>query len=309
MALFEKGLVSIIIPVFNREKLLSETLDSVLNQTYTKWECIIVDDGSKDSSLNVAKEYARNDHRFKIYSRPWYRKKGANTCRNFGFELSKGEFIQWFDSDDLMEKEMIGTKIYSLLSNNTQIVISGASFFSKGLPKTFKELDLEPTTNNPAFEYISGNYWFGTPQAMFKRELILRQTKIFNEKLLRNQETEFYVRLLLGNESVSYVKLYLLSIRLHDYSISSSYLNMNDSTKMLFDIPAYLSLFLAFKNKSNLSPDIHKYFSDYFLRCLKKMNYKTFSYWRLFFLGNIHSLFPSFFFSSKIVLYRVFKNV
>ena len=72
---FEKGLVSIIIPVFNRENFLPETLDSILVQTYTNWECIIVDDGSSDSSLNVAKEYAKNDNRFLVYNRPWYKKR------------------------------------------------------------------------------------------------------------------------------------------------------------------------------------------------------------------------------------------
>ena len=121
MEQFEKGLVSIIIPVFNRASLLPETLDSIVSQTYLNWECIIVDDGSTDSSLNVALGYAKKDNRFKVHSRPWFKKKGANSCRNYGFNLSNGEFIQWFDSDDLMYNSMLSQKIEFVNIRNSDI--------------------------------------------------------------------------------------------------------------------------------------------------------------------------------------------
>jgi glycosyltransferase involved in cell wall biosynthesis len=115
MEQFQKGLVSIIIPSFNREALLPETLDSILAQTYTHWECIIVDDGSIDSSLNIAEKYAINDDRFRVCRRPWYKKKGANNCRNYGFSKIYGEFVQWFDSDDIMLPSMIEDKVSKII--------------------------------------------------------------------------------------------------------------------------------------------------------------------------------------------------
>ena len=95
-------LISIIIPTFNRAHYIQETLDSILNQTYINWECIIIDDGSEDNTQEVLAKYLKKDVRFQFHIRPENRPKGANSCRNYGFELSKGDLIKWFDSDDIM---------------------------------------------------------------------------------------------------------------------------------------------------------------------------------------------------------------
>lgn len=87
--------ISIIVPVYNREKLLPETLESISNQTYTDWECVLVDDGSTDNSLQLLHNLASKDFRLKVYSRPEEYKKGAPSCRNYGYELATGEYIQF----------------------------------------------------------------------------------------------------------------------------------------------------------------------------------------------------------------------
>ena len=81
-------LVSIIIPNFNREKLIVETLQSIINQSYKNWECIVVDDHSTDNSWEIVKELCDVDNRIRQVKRPDNRVKGACTCRNYGFELS-----------------------------------------------------------------------------------------------------------------------------------------------------------------------------------------------------------------------------
>ena len=98
----EYPLVSIIIPTYNRADLILETLQSVQNQTYTNWECIIVDDGSKDRTEEVVRDFIKTDSRYQYYKRPEYHKQGGNGARNFGFSLAKGDYINWFDSDDIM---------------------------------------------------------------------------------------------------------------------------------------------------------------------------------------------------------------
>lgn len=95
-------LISIIIPLFNREKLISETLNSVISQTYKNWEVIIVDDGSTDNSIEIVKEFQKKDKRIKLYKRD-RKPKGATTCRNIGAKLSKGEYLIFLDSDDLLK--------------------------------------------------------------------------------------------------------------------------------------------------------------------------------------------------------------
>ena len=108
-------LVSVIIPTYNRAHLIGETLDSVLAQTYQNWECIIVDDGSTDNSDEVIGEYVNKDSRFKYYHRPEEHLPGGNGARNYGFKMSQGKYIQWFDSDDLMVAEKLELKVRAML--------------------------------------------------------------------------------------------------------------------------------------------------------------------------------------------------
>ena len=83
-------LVSVIIPIYNSEKYLSETLTSILSSDYDDFEVICVDDGSKDASIAIAKEYASKDNRVKVYSQA---NAGACVARNHAISLASGEFI------------------------------------------------------------------------------------------------------------------------------------------------------------------------------------------------------------------------
>ena len=106
-------LISIIIPSFNSENFISQTLESVLSQTYKKWECIIVDDGSTDKTKNLVNEFCTKDRRFKFFHRD-IEPKGAPTCRNIGFEKSNGEYIQYLDADDLLSNDKLTNQVLLL---------------------------------------------------------------------------------------------------------------------------------------------------------------------------------------------------
>ena len=120
----ENKLISIIIPTYNRAHLIGETLNSLLAQTYKDWECIIVDDGSTDDTNNVVEEYVAQDNRFIFVYRPRDRRKGANACRNYGFEMSNGEYINWFDSDDIMLPNFLLEKVDAIQHYDSDYIIS-----------------------------------------------------------------------------------------------------------------------------------------------------------------------------------------
>ena len=105
--------VSVIIPCYNREHLLGETLDSLLGQTYPHWEAIVVDDDSQDDSLGVAKRYARVDDRIRAVSRQGDR-KGGNICRNQGLALAQGEYVLFLDSDDLLSPTCLAHRVAAM---------------------------------------------------------------------------------------------------------------------------------------------------------------------------------------------------
>ena len=100
------SITSVITPSFNRAKLVEATLQSLLQQSESNWECIIVDDGSTDNSLEIISKYVQRDPRFKLFVRD-RGPKGACTCRNIGVEKSSGEYLIFLDTDDLLAPHCI----------------------------------------------------------------------------------------------------------------------------------------------------------------------------------------------------------
>ena len=93
--------ISIIVPVYAAEAFLSKCLDSILAQTYSDWECLLIDDGSPDNSGTICDEYANKDSRIKVFHR---KNKGVSSARNYGLEKSCGEWTIFVDSDDWIDK-------------------------------------------------------------------------------------------------------------------------------------------------------------------------------------------------------------
>ncbi len=129
--------ISIIMPVYNTDKYLSDTLDSIIGQTYKDFELIIINDGSTDDSLRIAEKYARSDERIKIIDQP---NKGVSEARNTGIDLASGEWIYFMDSDDLMDADMLRNLIDE--SEGFDVVISGYTRRYVGLNKPDRIISL-----------------------------------------------------------------------------------------------------------------------------------------------------------------------
>lgn len=203
-------LVSIIIPTYNRVSYIGETLNSVLNQTYTNWECIIIDDGSADNTYNTLKDYRKKDSRFKCYKRPEHLPKGANACRNYGINKSKGKYIQFLDSDDLMASDKIELQMEALNKNhNTSIATCRYGFFKDDINKSnIKNNEAYCKSFKSGFDLlnafgVNGGY-FPPHVYLFDRD-ILKQSGYWNEDLMINQDGEFFCRVLLNCTNVVYV--------------------------------------------------------------------------------------------------------
>lgn len=92
--------ISVIVPVYNVEKYLRRCIDSILAQTFSDFELLLIDDGSKDRSGDICDEYALKDQRIKVFHNS---NQGASAARNFGLSKAKGEYVSFIDSDDWME--------------------------------------------------------------------------------------------------------------------------------------------------------------------------------------------------------------
>jgi len=107
-------LISIITPVYNVEKFIVETIESVIKQTYTNWELILIDDGSTDNSSEICKQYAVKDKRIKYIYKT---NSGQAAARNLGIKNAKGEYITFLDSDDLYFKDKLKQHCIDLKTN------------------------------------------------------------------------------------------------------------------------------------------------------------------------------------------------
>ena len=94
-----KPKISIIVPIYNVERYIRECLDSIIRQTFSDWECLLIDDGSPDNSGAVCDEYAKIDGRFRVFHKP---NGGVSSARNYGIEKAQGEWVTFIDSDDFI---------------------------------------------------------------------------------------------------------------------------------------------------------------------------------------------------------------
>src|SRR5689334_10193362 len=107
-------LVSIIIPCYNSEQWISESIESVLRQTYSNWEVILIDDGSSDNTVQIIQLFISKDSRIKYYLRDRL-PKGGSVCRNIGLEKSRGNFIIFLDSDDILADYCLEQRVTVML--------------------------------------------------------------------------------------------------------------------------------------------------------------------------------------------------
>ncbi|MCK4679163.1 MAG: glycosyltransferase family 2 protein [Bacteroidales bacterium] len=118
----QNTLVSIITPVYNYERYIAEAIESVLAQTYTNWEMIIVDDRSTDDSPEIVKKYAKKDHRIKLIELP--ENLGAAMARNKALEHAKGRYIAFLDSDDIWDGRKLAKQIAFMQKNNSPVTFT-----------------------------------------------------------------------------------------------------------------------------------------------------------------------------------------
>jgi glycosyltransferase involved in cell wall biosynthesis len=299
-------LCSIIIPIFNRANILSESLNSIINQEFTNWECILVDDGSSDYSINIANTFSLKDSRFKVYKRPDFLLKGANSCRNYGFNISIGDCIQWFDSDDIMPSNYLLEKINILSTDSCDIVVSNAKYFESDINIHSFNNNFLLNHNITAFDFISSQSWFQTSQTLIRRSII-KGFKPFNENLQRNQETEFFIRLLIQSCVLKYCYNTFVFIRKHNNSITGEYTSLPEGKRLLLDWPAYRLMYLTFKYNNALNMEINNYFSKFFSRILIKVDCNFKEYSKIFYFVIRYHLF-SFEFAIKIYFLRTYSR-
>ncbi len=189
-------LVSVIIPAFNRESLIEETILSVKNQTYSNWECIVVDDGSIDRTRQIVENFSKTDFRVRFLERD-REPKGAPTCRNIGVQQSRGKFIIFLDSDDLLKDSCLETRV-SRFSRYPYLdfIVFPQLVFSNSTADANILINIR-TSDTDIIRFLtlgkSVDVPWITAAPIWKRESLIESKLIWNEETKGFQDVEFHL--------------------------------------------------------------------------------------------------------------------
>lgn len=164
-------LISIIVPVYNAQKYLDRSIQSIVNQSYRNIELLLIDDGSLDHSLAICQEYASRDSRIKVFSKE---NGGVASARNFGFSKMKGAWFMTMDSDDYMAENAIQILYENVKRSGADIAVGGLEFVYED--------------GSPGDRRVWENPWSGTLEDFGNNLLI----PLFDLQLIHNQNNKLY---------------------------------------------------------------------------------------------------------------------
>jgi glycosyltransferase involved in cell wall biosynthesis len=196
-------LVSIIISAFNAEKYIAETLDAVLQQTYPNLEVIVVNDDSTDNTLSIAESYKSRG--VLVFSQD---KKGQDAALNLGYKHSKGEYIKFMDSDDLINPEMVELQVNAISTSSDHIAYGEWARFYHNNPSNANFESLDYWKNTDPIEFIIARPEGVMLQCgiiLIPRHLI-DKVGVWDERLVLYNDTEFFNRIILASKGVKFVK-------------------------------------------------------------------------------------------------------
>ena len=192
-------MISVVIPLYNKEKSITTTLQSVVNQAYTYWECVVVNDGSTDNSLEVVKSFVAKsqitNQKFKILEQP---NSGVSAARNTGILAAQGEYIAFLDADDIWDPDYLVT-LARLIADYPQAVMYGLSFawiFPNG-----KEVPASCAENFRGIIPNDGSWLmkFWTGCTCCRKSDILK-VGLFNTRLTHGEDLDMWWRLMIFGE-------------------------------------------------------------------------------------------------------------
>ncbi len=236
--------VSVIVPVYNGEKFIEKCITSIINQTFTDFELIIVNDGSTDDTLNTIEQI--NDNRIHIINK---KNGGVSSARNLGYKESKGRYILFFDADDFMENTMLEILVHDMENNNVQAVRCNLQLYypDNNITKEYNEFLFNGNYKIVDSDFLLDNAISGRVMAFSHNMLFYRPIleKLYNESIHYMEDVIYYVTML------QYVdKIYIEEKPLYNY-VQNPYSVTKQQSKILTHIYGLKEYRQSIKNELN----------------------------------------------------------
>ena len=278
--------ISVIMPVYNAEKYLTQSLNCVVNQTLRNIEIICVDDGSTDGSLGILKAFAEKDNRIKILNQE---NKNAGAARNTGLDVAKGEYLSFLDADDLFELNMLENAYKEAVAHSAEIVMFDADVFDSDTEERLPSAWILNKSAIPAKEvfesgdmshHIFTSFFNVAWNRICNREYILNLSLRFQE-IEKHNDSYFSVMSLICAKRIRYVDSVFVHYRRGDSKqISSSYLGKKDFYPALYAMQEIHENIKTMENYNILIKGFSKYSTSLLL--LPFLSIRQEDYFRIF---------------------------
>ena len=216
--------ISIIVPAFNEEKYIGRCLDSILNQTFSDFEVLCIDDGSTDSTFRILEEYSKRDSKIIPLKNPG---KGVSSARNFGIDNSKGKYIGFVDSDDFIQPQMFEFLYRAIVEKNCDISICDFIRTNKFITEKF-EFNCRKCNYNEFLVYenersiIISAVW----NKLIRKKIISDKIRFKNYKY--GEDTLFSSEIFISSDNSVFVNIPLAQFGKMGFSLLSKYKETHD---------------------------------------------------------------------------------
>ena len=249
-------LVSIIMPAYNVERYISDSISSVINQTYKNWELIIIDDASCDDTSKIIKEFSLKDNRIK----PIFRKINSgrpSIAKNEAYNKITGEFVAFLDSDDLWLENKLQKQVNLMKNTNCKLCYTGGYIIDEN-GNEIKSF-LPQYQNGHIFKKLLFHYEINNQSVLITKDVLEK----FNENIIIGEDYNLFMSIAVKYE-ICNIKEKLIKYRIHKKSITKSNFNLADGT--LFTLK-------ELDNKYNI---LKKYPFEYVFCFIKAYRFKLF---------------------------------
>ena len=286
-------LISIIVPVYNCEEYIEKCIDSILHQTYQNFEVIVINDGSKDNTLEKLKKYI-NKNKITIIS---IENNGVSNARNLGIKNSKGDYICFIDSDDWVEKEYLECFVRNITDKKELII---QNILQNGKPKyKYQQKSLDIFQDANILFSVYNPLSFGGPVCKLFNSSIIKSEKIlFNTSLSYGEDLVFFLNYLKYNKKIKYLPIANYHYIYKSNSLSTKKYNFENYLELLKQVISFKAFIKA--NESS-NKHIRNFLWDYFECALDSLYYhKTKTKVRLKKIDILKKIMPDFKISKDI---------